>query len=399
MAIFINEQQMVDNNTFEYEDRIKSPTSRFLDTTPTFVTYYHISDLDSTTDDGFKDVESILGFRSPIRFQKIEDFPIYGIDQISLQLQEGDFGLDSSYEGDATILPRTIKPYQNDFFIIPVLHEAYIFRIIEIQYDNIMPDNFYKITFKLETISNNDTNALEDQTVKESVCLLENIGTEQNCIIEKVSYVQIQKINKMYHELIEFYMAMFYSKRHNVFLGNLPLGKTLFDPFQATFINKYHLFNEKRNLQTLLLTEQVEDSRAKYKYNKSIYKYIELQDSRLLAPFYYITKPGIALHETSFYRWHDKTVQVLDIPDIDIKTNQQIFSDEFVTSIKLNAPLEGYASLIQSFVRGETLSPKQIPLDLDNELIDLNDSIEVFFFTPIIMYIIRSVIEKELRVK
>ena len=43
MAVVINEQQMVENNTFLYEDRIKSPTSRFLDTTPTFVTYYHIN--------------------------------------------------------------------------------------------------------------------------------------------------------------------------------------------------------------------------------------------------------------------------------------------------------------------------------------------------------------------
>ena len=60
MAFFVNEQKMVDENTFMYEERIKSPTSRFVDTTPTFTTYYHIDIDESTTDTGFLDVASIL---------------------------------------------------------------------------------------------------------------------------------------------------------------------------------------------------------------------------------------------------------------------------------------------------------------------------------------------------
>ena len=71
MAYFVNEQKMVEDSTFQFENRIKSPTARFLDTTPTFTTYYHIVNDKTTVDEGFKDVASIVGHRSPIRFDKI----------------------------------------------------------------------------------------------------------------------------------------------------------------------------------------------------------------------------------------------------------------------------------------------------------------------------------------
>ena len=69
-------------------------------------------------------------------------------------------------------------------------------------------------------------------------------------------------------------------------------------------------------------------------------------------------------------------------------------------AIKLNAPVESeYASFIQRYLRSEKLTIKDISMELDTELIYLNNSIEVFFFTPFIMYIIRDIIEKELHVE
>ena len=397
MAIFVNEQKMIDENTFQYEERIKSPTSRFVDTAPTFTTYYHVNVNESTTDAGFLDVASIIGNRSPLRFDKIEKFPIYGLDQIVLQIQEDDAGLDSSYEGEAIILPSTIKPVQNDFFIIPLLKDSYVFRVIEIQYDTIMQDNFYKINFKLEYIDEGKIEQIDEQKVEDFVCVLENIGTETNCIVEKSTFVKIGEIEKMYHEMVEFYSAMFYNERHNVFLGELELGRFLYDPLQADFINKHKLFNERNNLQTLILTDQYNDPKRKLKYNKSVYKFIELRDLKLLNNFKYATRPGITIHESSFYRWHDKKVDVLDLHPVYRDDSPKIFSDEFVNNIKYNSEVDGdYANLIQRFVRKEELSLKDIPLTLDTELLYLNNSIEVFFFTPIIMYIIKDTIKKEL---
>ena len=56
--------------------------SKFLESNPLFVTYYSINRQLSMTDSGFGDVEEFLGPTSPIRFNEIKEFPIYGINDL-----------------------------------------------------------------------------------------------------------------------------------------------------------------------------------------------------------------------------------------------------------------------------------------------------------------------------
>ena len=398
MPIKINEMNAINENAFIYEDRIKSPSARLLDTTQTYTNYFHINNNETTTDAGFIDVEEYLGNRSPVRFGKIENFPIYGLEQIVIQLQEDDIGLDGNYEGEAIILPGTIKPVQNDFFTIPILKDSYVFRVTDIQYDNVMPDNFYKITFKLEYIDSDYIKQLEEQTVDEYVCVLDNYGTEEKCIIEKYCFTKVKEIQNMYQEIIEFYKALFYNERHNVFLGDGEMGRKVYDPLQTEFINKHQLFNEKNNLECLILTDEVEDPQRKLKYAKSMYRLFEIRDLKLLTPFKYTLRDSITLHESSFYRWHEKRIDVMDIPNHIPSTAKQILSDEFVDAVMYNTELETeYGNLIKRFLRKEELGIKDISLQLGDELLYLNNSLEVFFFTPIIMYIIREIVKEELK--
>lgn len=397
MPILINEMNAVNDNAFIYEDRIKSPSTRLLDVTQTYATYFHINNNETTADDGYIDVYSLIGNKSPLRFDKIENFPMYGLEQFVIQLQEEDAGIDGSYEGEATILPGTIKPLQNDFFIIPILKDSYIFRVTDFQYDTIMPDNFYKISFKLEYIDDELMNQLNNQSISEYVCVLDNYGTEEKCIIEKSCFTKIKEIKKMYLEIAEFYKALFYNERHNVFLGDLPLRRSLYDPYQTDFINKHKLFNEKNNLECLILNEETSDTKSRFKYAKSIYKFIELRDIKLLSQFKYTVRDSLTFHESSFYRWREKLIDVLDIPNIMPENCNNIFSEEFVDCIKYNTKAETeYGELIKKFVRRDKLEIKDIPLNLSDELLYLNNSLEVFFFTPIIMYIIREIINEEL---
>ena len=400
MAIRVDEQRMIDENTFEYEEKIKAPTSRLVDQTPTFVTYYHINNEESTTDAGFTDVASILGFRSPFRFDCVEKFPIYGLEQIVLQINEDDQGIDTGYEGSAVILPGTIKPLPNDMFIIPILRDSYIFRVTSIEYDNIMPDNFFRIQFQLEFLDQEWIDKLENQKSDDYVCILENIGTDQSCILEKGVFTKVQEVKKMYREICDFYKAMFYSERHNVFLATIENGRFLYDPFQTQFINEHKLFNERTDLSTLILTAQYNDNKRKIKYARSVYRYIELRKKELLTNFKYMTKPGIVLHESSFYRWHDKTVDVLDIPEYMPDTSKEIFSNDFIFQIRYNSDSTSeYGELIKRYVRKEEIKITEIPLDLDEELLYLNNSIEVFFFTPIILYILQEIINENISKK
>ena len=108
MAFFIDEQSYVEENIFKYENRLNSQITRFLDKSPVFTTFFHLNVNETTVDDGFRDIESIIGNRSPLRFQRIENFPLYGLDPVILSIQDADQGLDTEYSGECIIMPETI---------------------------------------------------------------------------------------------------------------------------------------------------------------------------------------------------------------------------------------------------------------------------------------------------
>lgn len=399
MPFLVNERKLVEEASFQFENRIKSPASRFIDTTPVFVTYYHLAMDESTVDEGFLDINNTVGNKSPLRFNKIENFPLYGVNQIVLNLQDDDQGLDSSYEDDAIVLPNTIRPLTNDYFTIPTLKDSYVFKVTNIQYDSIMPDNYYKIEFKLEYIDTVKANELDNQAVKNFNCILENIGTENTCIIENSSYDTIKKIEKMYHNIAEFYSGMFYSEKHNVFLGMTEEGRYYYDPYQTEFVNKHRLFTERNSLTSLILTDQVEDPKRAIKYARSIYRYFELRDMRLLSNFTYLVRSGMTEIESSFYRWHDTTVDIIDYCPRKVGA-RELLPEEFKVAIKTNCPVDTtYADFIKRYLRSETITINDIPLTLDDDLMYLNRDLEIFFYTPLIMYIIRNIVNDEMKDK
>ena len=317
-----------------------------------------------------------------------------------MQLQDTDQGLDTSYEGEAIIVPGSIKPLANDYFCIPYLKEPYLFRVTEIMYDSIMPDNYYKIGFKLEYLDDSKIENLENQVQEKYTCILENIGTENNCIISIDTKETLDKIDMMYDDMANTYKSIFYNDRHNCFLGEIGCGQFLYDPLQTQFVNEHQLFNKKHNLQCLMLTDQFTDPKRRIKYERSIYRFIERRNPSLAKDFSYDTFAGINNRETSFYRWMEKGIYILDNP-ADLSDNATpIFSNEFILAIQSNGFTNSkHAELIKRYVRNEKLTIYDIPLDLHEELLTLDGNMEVFFFTPILMYIIRDIVNDSLSIK
>lgn len=402
MAFFIDEQKIVENNIFKYEERLNSPISRFLDKPPTFVTYYHINVDETTVDDGFKDLESLIGGRSPLRFQKIENFPIYGLEPVILQLQDQDEGLDGEYQGESVILANTVKPLQNDFFMIKHVNDSYIFRITEVGYDSIRPDNYYKIDYRLEWYDDTKVQELNKQVTEKYTCILQNIGTENNCLIKEEYKDLLDKIDAMYDDIAKTYVTIFYNKRYNCFLGDNDEGYRVFDPLQSYFINKHNLFNKRNDYSTLVLTEGFADNRRPIKYEKSIYRFFERRDLKLINNFKYYLIDGVGKKDSSFARWNDESIKIVEVSNVpNADGDHELIPTKILDHIKYNGPefISEYVELIKKFVRREELSIYNIPLDLNEELLKLNNNDEVYIFTPIIMYIIKTLINEFMSVK
>lgn len=399
MAIIFDEHKYVETNIMNFEERMGSKYSRFTGNAQTYSTYFHINDEKTSLDEGLDDIEELIGSRSPLRFDKINGFPLYGLEPIVLQIVEGEQGYDTSYEGEVIVLPGTIIPCENDMFIINHVKNGFIFRVTAVDYDTLKTNNYYKLSFSLEAIDEDKVGQLLKQVVTNCECILENVGTDKKCIIEEAAYHLVNDIQNMYDDMVNTYMTLYYDETYNSLIGELRNGRRIYDPLQAEFINKHNLFNKSNDFNTIILSEQFTDRERKIKYEKSLYRFIERNNVDLLNNFYYTIFLGCTNPETTFYKWHDKSIYILDIPRIMDKNNSDfIISDKFIEDIRINNKMQNnYAQLIKKYIKKEIKSINDIDLTLNDALLHLDDCEELFFFTPIILYIIKTTLDSFLQ--
>ena len=132
MGKFVNTNyaKTVDNLTKAINNKIDNPYYKFNDKAPTTITYYNINVEASNLDEGTGTAYSYTSLDSSLRFNKIKDFILYGIDRVQTQIEAGDFGAESeTIEGEAVLLPNTIKPFPQDYFSINHLGKNILFKI------------------------------------------------------------------------------------------------------------------------------------------------------------------------------------------------------------------------------------------------------------------------------
>jgi hypothetical protein len=276
MGFKFDEKLLINNNIFKYEDKLNSAFTRFLETTPTYVTYYNINTIESTVDLGFANVDKILGPQSPLRYSEVKNLPIYGMEAIQLDIDEGDEGLNSSYDGELIILPDTITPYPDDFFILEHKGHKFLFRVTGVNYDTIKSNNFYKISFTIKYVEEEDSVKILEQVTEKFTCIVGNIGTEDRCIIEDGVYELLQRMQYLYNDIAERYKLFYYHKKYNVILFNdITNGIHIYDRYINAFIQKHGLFYDKQTHRTIYLNNEDDTCCFPIEYDNSLFRAFE----------------------------------------------------------------------------------------------------------------------------
>ena len=277
MGFKFDEKLLVNNNIFKYEDKLNSGFTRFLETTPTYVTYYNINTIESTVDLGFVNVDKILGAQSPIRYSEVKNFPIYGMEAIQLDLDEAEEGITGSYDGgELIILPDTITPYPDDFFILEHKGHNFLFRVTSVSYDTIKSNNFYKISFTIKYVTKEDSIKILDQVTEKFTCVVGNIGTEDRCIIEDGMYELLQRMQYLYEDISNRYKIFFYNKRYNVIMyydADNKMG--IYDRYINAFIQKHGLFYDKETHRAIYLNNEDDTCCFSLEYDNSLFRTFE----------------------------------------------------------------------------------------------------------------------------
>lgn len=399
--LIFDEKTMLDGNIFQFENRLKSSLNRYTENGMLLTTYFSINEDKSTVDRGSQDIEELFGNRSPLRFNKIENFPINNFNGLNLENVEENNIENFSATGDFTIIPGLIVPKQNDVFLINHLKMIAIFIVTGVTYDSMKIDGNYKVTYILHSTSQNILDSINHQVVDEYYTDLNAIGTDINPIIKKDNYILIEKINKMIASMIESYKALFYNSRHNCFLyHDQQSGDIIFDMCGNEFMAKHGIMNYRNDGNVICLHEKIRDPQKARYYMNSVYNWIEMDaPSRLLQKFPYRLISTDGYVDSSFALWSEgyiKVMQPLSLLQDGINIEHSFFDDKQFQSFidpTIEPTSSEYDKLIWKFINTpNTLSIRDISLYSADAILNDIRCLDVYLYTPIVIYIIRKIL-------
>lgn len=397
MAKFIEEKEIINSHIKSYVDTV-TDFSKYLKGSPTFTTYYNKDMLASSSDVGLKAVHEIIGAESPIRYNKINNFPIYNIGELPVQIDTDDEdGTDTSIEGEGVILPDCgIVPLIDDVFVISYDSRKLVFRIIDVQISSIADKVLYKIEY---AFTRWDLSLLEENQIsKEFETRFDNIGrdnTANKVVIEKSVDININKLVEKKDELRERYVRFFYNTDLNTFI--VQDGRyMLYDNYLMEFIDRHSLFINKKTFMKNIFIEPLlpMTNNDIFNYERSIFHNIEQDEYKAwsLEPEYLdytIIDAKFSIFDV-FKHQYPNLYQIRHYHDI-MLDNQ----------LKLDNRVKRYLLFLRDLNGDEGLNNN--PTKKEAELKDLTEDILDFKFTgptednyiniPLIMVIINKLIQ------
>lgn len=275
MAKFIKEKELINNYVNDYLNTT-SELSKYIQGSPTFVTYYNKNLLASTQDMGLKAVHEIIGAESPIRYNKINNFPLYNLSELPVQIDtDEETGTSTSIEGEAVILPDCgITPLIDDIFIISYDTRKLTFRVVDVQISDISSKCLYKISY---VFTRANLSILEqNQISKEFETTYDNIGKSNAAVVlEKSSAKYIESLTELKNELIDNYTRLFYNGDLNTFVVNQG-GRLLYDNYLMEFIKRHDIFLNKKTFMRNICIEPLLPMTQNdyYNYGRTIFSNI-----------------------------------------------------------------------------------------------------------------------------
>ncbi len=426
MARLINveKSKYINSNISIYSKNKIGQYSKFLSKNPIFVTYYHINKQMTRSDVGTGGIESELGKTSPIRFNKIETFPVYNLPELKPDITFDETGFDIDIElSDITILPNTIKPYPGDYMLVSIPNsQDVLLRVNNINYNTIQSNDFYLVDLDIKQIDADLSEFIKPgQIVDTYQTIFENIGTQDRCFIRVDDIEKLNAIVKTLNQLKDFYKDTFYNVECNSFVlyNNYPCecqNETwLYDPFLETFINRSNIYYEENNEAALVLTpNDILPLNFDYQFSRTLWYAVLNRTTDYLTQYSYYYQSSIVKRFSPFkmynYPCNSVKIEFFDDPkdtDTSGKCNDNIEYQMTQRTQCFPVSNEGFGEyfdhiLIEDIMNGELSSDDylnkivynyimNIDMEIDKDILlkyTFNHTIKSFHYIPLVMYII-----------
>lgn len=382
--------------------------SKYLEGSPNFVTYYSIDMENSTTDPGLGTIIEQVGRESPIKYNKINNLPIYqvGESQPSFDYSE-DTGLDGSMNGTAVIPPNLIQPQPNDYLTF-TYHQRNssvlkLFRVSSVEMSTLNTKTYYQITY----VEDNGVSLsyLEGrQKSEEFEAIYENIGTGKLPIVKETTYRFSVELQKVIDKISNLYVDDYWSEHLNSFLYKSGEFSWIYDNYLHYFINQHDLFIYENTLLSNILVENhfpltERDFRSSFYYKvinnhdlTTNYKFNNIPNDRLFSGFYgtfqnitYQPAPVNSDKPDDKCCCKNKSLSLFDFDLSD-------FADNDIVDLSSLSGIDPVSQVLLLYMQEKTdLLNLELLQELVDYLMDQPKSINLYIKIPVLIYILRKI--------
>lgn len=377
------------------KSKLNNPYYVYSDKKPTVVTYYAQNIEKSTLDKASGLYGEHVGNDSPFKFNKIIDFVLYGIGNITTEYEVGDWGTESApISGEAYILPNTITPRPGDFFVVKYIKESILFKVNSSTPDTLENgSNIYKLEYMAELT--NQIENIEEQVEKEFKFIVSNVGTDYKTIVQSSDFDLVNELESLIEELIIYFNNIFFDSKLQTFVYNHD-GWLMYDPFMIEFFIRNNVLNY--GSEYVFVSHAAATNKTfGMDYYKTFFKCVE--DKKLdincasIATADLITDPNslFIVRKESYYgvRYADKSpyktrFQVIDMDILEHINSNTMYDEDDVNSF-YNLWI-AYFNDNKDFIKGNLVERIK--------RVDYMDNLSHFYALGITIFILERYIEK-----
>ena len=255
------------NGTNEY--------GKYLQSAPNFVTYYSRDQEASTEGSGLGEVEEVVGERSGIRYNRVNNVPFYMVEDSAPELMaDGIVGLNYMVESTAVIIPDTVVPVPNDLFVFSYWEQTrdktVVFRITNVSTTAVDSNTYYQVSFQSTPY---DYTELESkQLVDRYEVIYDHIGSSKPAVLMEKDYILAERLEQAFDKVTSIYIEDYYDARLNLFAykgwsEEANDTVTYFDRSLHKFLKGQNFFINSKTLAINILLQDLKVTRALETYS------------------------------------------------------------------------------------------------------------------------------------
>lgn len=206
--------------------------------TPTIIaTWYRINPDLSRLVDGWDNIRDFISPESTVVYDKIENFPLCGVENLTTQAQfDDEMGTHEDFQSSGVVYPKTVYPIPNSFFTINDAEITALYVVTEAHPVTLRSNPFIEFSFKLYSRDPEVIKQLNRQVRDVYTTLISTVGMEKSLVIAKSALNDLSHHVEQYAELSDMYSSLFYDRNKATFVfDGLPDPDT--GEHRATFID------------------------------------------------------------------------------------------------------------------------------------------------------------------